>query len=239
MAAHQFSFYSAGLEPSDGTVSLSGDEHFHLTRVLRMSAGDAIRVTNGRGLVVCAEIESIEARHTTARVSGVEANSPEPVPLVLALGLLPRAHMDAALAQCIEAGITGFVPVMAERCHARQAEGRDGRWTRVAIAAMKQCGRAWLPRLEPALDPASLIATFPLFARVVLADADAMDAITFEAAPAPTLAIVGPEAGFTDDERRRLIDGGAHAVRLSAQRLRAETAALALASMLAIPRGPV
>jgi 16S rRNA (uracil1498-N3)-methyltransferase len=238
MSAHTFSFYSTDLTPSDPKVWITDEEHFHLARVLRMQTGDMVRVTNGHGLIVTAEIDSIGAKRTTARIASVEANLPEPVPLVLALGLLPRTHMDAALTQCVEAGITGFVPVAAERCHAKRAQGRDERWLRVAVAAMKQSGRAWLPRVEPAVDVPELIAKFRGFETVLLADADGLTADA--ASPAvSTLAIVGPEAGFTDFERLRIKDGGARAVRLSAQRLRAETAALVLVSMLARERPAV
>ena len=237
MSAHTFSFYSADLTPTDARVWLTDDEHFHLARVLRMGTGDTVRVTNGHGLIVSAEIDNVGAQRTTARVSNVEANVPEPVPLVLALGLLPRAHMDAALTQCIEAGITAFIPVAAERCHAKRSEGRDERWQRVAVAAMKQSGRAWLPHIEPAVDVKELIAKFGVFEKVLLADAQA--SATPVAAPLATLAIVGPEAGFTDFERLRIQDGGAGTVCISSQRLRAETAALAMVSMLALGRPAV
>jgi 16S rRNA (uracil1498-N3)-methyltransferase len=240
MSAHTFSFYSADLMPSDAKVWITDDEHFHLARVLRMGSGDTVRVTNGHGLIVTAEIDSVGAKRTTARVANVEANLPEPVPLVLALGLLPRAHMDAALTQCVEAGITGFIPVAAERCHAKRAAGRDERWMRIAIAAMKQSGRGWLPRIEAAVDVKELITKFGAFRSVLLADADAAPFTPDGGGePVATLAIVGPEAGFTDFERLRIQDGGARAVRISAQRLRAETAAVALSSMLALDRPAV
>jgi 16S rRNA (uracil1498-N3)-methyltransferase len=239
MSAHTFSFYSADLTPADATVRLTDEEHFHLSRVLRMGVGDRVRVTNGHGLIVSAEIDAVGARGTTARVSGVEANLPEPVPLVLALGLLPRAHMDAALTQCVEAGITGFIPVAAERCHARRSDGRDERWQRVAIAAMKQSGRGWLPRIGPAVDVHGLTTKFGAFDRVLLADAGATAMPNDSTTAVSTLAIVGPEAGFSAIERSRIKDGGAIEVRISAQRLRAETAALALVSMLALGRPAV
>jgi len=240
MSAHSFSFYSADLMPSDPKVWITDDEHFHLSRVLRMGTGDTVRITNGLGLIVTAEIDNVGAKRTTARVSKVEANLPEPVPLVLALGMLPRTHMDGALTQCVEAGITGFIPVVAERCHAKRVtEGRDERWMRVAIAAMKQSGRGWLPHIEPAVDVKDLVARFASFHTVVLADADASTGPDAIGTPVATLGIVGPEAGFTDFERLRIKDGGARAVRLSAQRLRAETAALALVSMLAVGRPAV
>lgn len=239
MSAHTFSFYCADLTSSDAKVAITDDEHVHLARVLRMKTGDTVRVTNGKGLIVSAEIDEVGSKRTAARVSNVEANLPAPVPLVLALGMLPRAHMDAALTQCIEAGITGFIPLAAERCHAKRAEGRDERWMRVAIAAMKQSGRGWLPRIEAALDVTTLVATFAEFEYVALADAEAKAPPDTAARPVPALAVVGPEAGFTDFERRRILEGGARAVRLSSQRLRAETAAIALVAMLALGRASV
>jgi len=239
MSAHTFSFYCADLTPSDPKVSITDDEHVHLSRVLRMKTGATIRVTNGKGLIVSAEIDEVSPKRTIARVANVEANLSAPVPLVLALGMLPRAHMDAALTQCIEAGITGFIPLAAERCHAKRAEGRDERWMRVAIAAMKQSGRGWLPRIEAAVDLKELIETFGRFDDVLLADADAASAPDIATPPSAALAIVGPEAGFTDLEHGRILAGGARTVRLSSQRLRAETAAIALVAMLALGRTAV
>ena len=239
MPAHTFSFYSADLVPSDTRVWIIDDEHYHLAKVLRMGTGDALRVTNGRGLVVTAEIENVGAKRTTAQITNVEANVPEPLPLVLALAMLPREHMDSALTQCIEAGITGFVPVVAERCHVRKLVDRGERWSRIAVAAIKQSGRAWLPNIEAPVDANALPARFGSFARVVLADAGVAEKIDVNAKPASTLAIVGPEAGFTDREHALFVGAGAQAVSLSAQRLRAETAAVALVSMLALHRGAV
>jgi 16S rRNA (uracil1498-N3)-methyltransferase len=240
MAAHTFSFYGPDLAPSDATVTLGGEEHHHLARVLRMTRGQSILVVNGRGLIVSAEIEAIDANSTTARVSRVESHRPEPVPLVLSLGLLPRGPMETALTQCVEAGITGWVPVIAERCHVRgSGERNEARWTRVAIAAMKQSGRGWLPVIEAPVKPAGLVARFAAFQRVILADAGAADLVDGNAAPAPTLALVGPEAGFTDAELARFVESGACPAGLSAQRLRAETAAVVLVSMLARGRSAV
>ncbi len=127
MPAHTFSFYSPDLTPADTTVSITDDEHKHLARVLRLGTGDLVRVTNGHGLVVTAEIEAVGAKHTTARVSRIEANHPAPVPLTLALAMLPRERMEIALTQCTEAGITGWIPLLAERCHVRKITEQNGR----------------------------------------------------------------------------------------------------------------
>jgi len=239
MSAHTFSFYCPELLPSDGSVRLTDEEHRHLARVLRMTAGDIVRVTNGRGLVVSAEIEDIGMSHTVARVVNVKADIPQPVPLALSLGLLPRDSMNTALTQCTEAGITAWMPVLAERCHVRRIVDRSERWNRVAVAALKQSGRAWLPAIEPPADVGGLVARFGEFDRVVVADSAGGDALDESGSGGSVLAVVGPEGGFTDAELARLTGAGAVPLRLSAQRLRAETAAIILVSTLARTRTAV
>lgn len=240
MSAHTFFFYSADLAPSVRLVWLTGDEHFHLVSVLRKRAGDVIRITNGRGLIASAEIESIDTKRACAMVLSLDETRPEPVPLVLALGLMPNAHMEAALTQCTEAGMTGMIPIVAERSHARRViEANEPRWVRLAVAAIKQSGRAWMPVLEGSVDARKLVERFDAFERVYVADQNATGVLDPAAPPASTLALVGPEAGFTAAELERFVAAGARPVRLSAQRLRAETAALALVAMLAANRGLV
>lgn len=233
MTSHTFSFYLPALAAGDRAVQLTGDEHLHLTRVLRLRPGETVRVTNGLGLLVRATVDTIGDEATSVRVEAVEYDGP-PVPrLVLALPLLQRAHFDQAVAQCVEVGVSGFVPVLAEKCHVREwTPALAARVSRVAVAAMKQSARGWLPVTGDAVDVDGLTATFRRYASVVLADADAEPRVAGEP-PGDTLAIVGPEAGFSVRERERLVAAGARPVSISRHRLRAETAAVVLVSLLA------
>jgi 16S rRNA (uracil1498-N3)-methyltransferase len=160
---------------------------------------------------------------------------PPPAPrLVLALPLLQRTHFDTAVTQCVEVGVTEFVPLRAERCHVRAwTPALAARSERVAVAAMKQAGRAWLPPFGDAADVAGLAAGFGAFRTVVLADPGGERLLAAQPA-GDTLAIVGPEAGFSEGERERLIAAGARPALLSRNRLRAETAAVVLVSMLSL-----
>jgi len=237
MTAHLFSFYSPSLGEGDAAVELAEDEFHHLARVLRLDAGANIRVTNGRGLMVGAVVDRVGKASAVARVTSVEASEPRPRRLVLALALLPRVRFETALAQCVEVGITGLLPIRAERCHVRERVGGSGRLERVAVAAMKQSGRAWLPVVEAAVGVDELVARFGTFRRVVLADAGAAALSAPPSAAVDTLAMVGPEAGFTGAEVSRFIAAGAEPASLSEHRLRTETAAVVMISMLAARRG--
>ena len=236
MSGHTFSFYLPALASGDRTARLTGDEHAHLKRVLRLRPGETIRITNGLGLVVRATVDAIDDRATSARVVAVESEGPPAPRLALALPLLQRAHFDLAVAQCVEVGVTDFIPVLAERCHVRAwTDALAARTERVAVAAMKQSGRGWLPVLHDAVTVDGLAATFAHYPTVVLADADAAP-LAAGGDGGDALAIVGPEAGFSGEERDRLVAAGARPASISRHRLRAETAAVVLVSLLA-PRG--
>jgi len=231
MTAHLFSFYVPALAESDATIEIGGDEHRHLARVLRMSRGEAIRVTNGRGLRVAAAIESIGASKTLARVTAVDKLDPPRARLALALGVIQRAHFEIAVSQCVEVGVTEFIPVLAEKCHARAwSSATRTRAERVAIAAMKQSDRSWLPPIRDAVTVAELARSISGFGRAVLADADGAAGVL--GASGDTLAIVGPEGGFADPEIETLVAAGATRAVLAPHRLRAGTAAVVLVAAL-------
>lgn len=233
MTAHRFSFYVPGLEAGQPTVEIGGDEHRHLHAVVRLGAGETIQVTNGRGLIVLAEIERPGRDATTARVTTIARNAPPERRLALGLSLLQRAQMDAAVAQCVEVGITHLVPVIAEKCHVRTwSRAARSRLERVAVAAMKQCGRGWLAVIDDAVPVGALAARVPDYAAVLVGDGDAP---ALEAPPGggDVLLVVGPEAGLTPAEVRGLVDAGARAVSVSRHRLRAATAAVVLAAAVA------
>jgi 16S rRNA (uracil1498-N3)-methyltransferase len=231
MNAHRFSFYVPDLAPTDASVAITGDEHRHLAKVLRISPGESIHATNGRGLGVAATIESIGGAKTVARVTAVEERDPPRTRLVLALALIQRAHFETAVSQCVEVGVTEFIPVIAEKCHVREwTAAARGRAERVAVSAMKQCGRTWLPPIREPATVAKLAGAARDFARVVLGDAAGN-------AQAPrsgddALAIVGPEGGFTEAEIAALAAAGAVRAAVATHRLRAETAAVVLCAAL-------
>lgn len=231
MTAHLFSFYVPALAETDAIIEIVGDEHRHLARVLRMSRGDALRVTNGRGLRVSAAIESIGASKTLARVTSVDEHDPPRTRLALALGVIQRAHFEIAVSQCVEVGVTEIIPVLAEKCHARAwSSATRTRAERVAIAAMKQSNRSWLPPIHDAMAVAELARSARGFARAVLADADGRDEVV--GASGDSVAIVGPEGGFTDSEIEALVAAGATRAALARHRLRSETAAVVLVAAL-------
>ena len=237
MTAHRFTFYLPSLARESSAFDLTDDEHHHLARVLRLSPGETIAATNGRGLLVEAHVASVDSKRSSAHVVRVLQDEAPARHVVLALSLLPRAHFEVAVSQCVEVGVTGVIPIVAEKCQVKTwSKAAAERAERVAVAAMKQSGRAWLATIADARSLGSLATDLSArvhdYGRVVVGDAGAP-----VLAPAGqtdgALAIVGPEAGFTEAEVASLVRAGAERVSVSSHRLRAETAAVVLVSALA------
>ena len=237
MTAHRFTFYLPSLAREMPAFDLTDDEHHHLARVLRLSPGETISATNGRGLLVEAELTTVEAKRTSARVARVLQDEAPSRRVILALSLLPRAHFEVAVSQCVEVGVTGVIPIVAEKCRVKTwSKASAVRAERVAVAAMKQSGRAWLASIAEARSLGSLTGDLAArdhdYGRVVVGDAGA-PALAAAARTADALVLVGPEAGFTEAEVAGLVRAGAEPVSVSSHRLRAETAAVILVSALA------
>jgi 16S rRNA (uracil1498-N3)-methyltransferase len=139
--------------------------------------------------------------------------------------------------KAVELGVTRIVPLetihtagVASRLKAMHME----KLGRVVLEATKQCGAAWAPEVEAPVLLASFLAQ-PLFGTGWLADPSG------ELPPAvldaePVTALIGPEGGFTTQEREAIVQAGYRAVVLGTRTLRFETAALAAAALLGTAR---
>jgi 16S rRNA (uracil1498-N3)-methyltransferase len=201
---------------------LTPDDHHHLQRVLRVRAGEEITISDGQGRWRGARFGE------TVTVEGPLCDAPRPVPpLTLAFALVKGGRPELVTQKLTELGIDHIVPFVAERSVVRWEPGRDRRHIerlrRVAREAAMQSRRCRLPTIDE-------VATF---ADVVALPGAA--AATRHGVPPnlehPTL-LIGPEGGFSAAERSRF----AQEVGLGDLVLRAETAAIAGAAVLAAMR---
>jgi 16S rRNA (uracil1498-N3)-methyltransferase len=236
-SSHRFLFYADGLTTSASSIALAGEERHHLSRVLRMNAGDFVFVTNGRGAIARCRVEAIGREAATLAVLGFEEEDTASRPVILALAVLKKDAFARAVEQCTELGITTCVPFVSERSHVSgyPAEYLD-RVRRIALAAMKQSFRSVLPVIEETIDFADLPARVREASFTIVGDAEG-EALGARLPTGSMMIVVGPEAGFSEGEREVLAAAGARAVRVSPHRLRSETAAASLVAM-ALATGP-
>ena len=239
--AHRFLFYAPLLGESSSVIDLEGEEFHHLSRVLRMSPGEVAYATNGRGVLARCRVDHLSRR--TARLAVLDAEAVAPGPRVwLALALLRKEAFERAVEQCTELGISGCLPFVSERSHVRRYSSEFMvRLRRIALSAMKQSYRTYLPDVEDVTGFDDLAVRLRASTRIFLGDSDgAAPAAVLGGSggaggePGPTEAplwiVIGPEGGLSADERARLNEAGVRPVRISRNRLRSETAAAVLAA---------
>lgn len=210
-------------------VRLEPDETHHL-RVRRTRVGDTLQLLDGHGAVGRGRLDG-DLREGRVVIESVDTVAP-PAALGLAVGAGDRERFLWLVEKAAEVGVTDLIPLETERTsgvgHRVRGEHTD-RLQRRAREAIKQSGAAWAPVIHLPHTIAELVARHRLGTRWLA------DAAGRPPAPppedAPVWIAVGPEGGFTEAERRLLMDEGWTAVRLGPHTLRFETAALAAAVM--------
>lgn len=209
-------------------LQLDAASAHYLRTVLRLRPGATVLAFNGRdGEWACA-LELV-GRTTLLRARRQErAQAAEPGPVLL-FAPIKRPRLEWLVEKAVELGARRLVPVLTERTVVR-LEGTDRLRARIVEAA-EQCGRLTVPELAtPAPLPAAL-GEPGAPGRVAFADeaGDAEPLVRLLARALPDALLVGPEGGFTPEERHWLRTRGDIApVSLGPRILRAETAALCL-----------
>ncbi|HMK39039.1 MAG TPA: RsmE family RNA methyltransferase [Bacteroidota bacterium] len=210
------------------TVTITGDEFSHLTHVMRMREGDAIRVVDGKGNSYDALITSISKQSATCSITPLPGRLHEPArALTLGAGILKNpSRFDYLVEKATEIGVTRIIPLVTERTVPRHA--KIERWQKLCVAAMKQSGRSVLPEVgEPETLTAFLSSTEPHPFKFIPHEKAEIPLIRSRmAGEGPAVVCIGPEGGFSDEEVARAQEAGFEPVTLGSRRLRTETAAL-------------
>ena len=198
----------------------------YLKAVLRARAGHRLRVFNARDGEWRARLTRLDRHEAALEVEDrLRAPSPESGPTLL-FGPLKKPRLDWLLEKATELGVARLQPV---RCRNGVVEGgRPERLRQRIVEAVEQCERLSVPTLLPEAELAAAVAAMP--DGVVMADETGGVALlpTLDAHPSAAL-LVGPEGGFSTDERATLHRmTNVFPVSLGPTILRAETAALML-----------
>ncbi|MBS0226499.1 MAG: 16S rRNA (uracil(1498)-N(3))-methyltransferase [Proteobacteria bacterium] len=213
----------------------------HLTRVLRLQAGDSCIVFDGRGHEADAQLVAIDKRGARVRIGEVRTPANEsPVRITLLQGVARGEKMDLILQKGTELGVTAFAPVFSDRSEVKldgaRAAKRLEHWRGVVISACEQSGRAFVPDVQPPVALANALSTLAPTTRLLLDPVASMSCRTALATGQRDVALaVGPEGGWSPQDRSLLEAQGFLGVRLGPRVLRTETAGLAaIAAMQAL-----
>lgn len=224
----------AGTLVPGARIHLDALEVHHL-RVRRAAAGSAVRLLDGAGGVGEGTLQ-LGRRDASVTVDAVK-REPAPQALVLAIGAGERDRFAWVVEKAAELGVTEIVPLESEHTRgvaSRIREAQVERFRRRTLEAIKQCGATWAPLVR---DPVPVLE----WAAEQRTGVRWLGALEGGVPPTGVGAVdvtvaIGPEGGFTAEERWALESAGFLPVRFGDHILRFETAALAAAVYTSIAR---
>ncbi len=225
-------FVESTLEYSALVDATSSQAHY-LGTVMRRSAGEPVRLFNGRDGEWAARIETLGRGKAAFRVDNrTRPQSPE-ADIWLVFALLKRDTTDLLVQKTTELGVSALLPVITERSNTVRVNG--DRLRAIAIEAAEQCERLTIPALHPPQKLAAALQAWPT-ARPLFAAFERADAPPIRPATGLSALLIGPEGGFGPHDRA-LLDRlpFVRPVSLGPRILRAETAAIAGLALLQAP----
>ncbi|MBI5658722.1 MAG: 16S rRNA (uracil(1498)-N(3))-methyltransferase [Nitrosomonadales bacterium] len=227
-------FYCPPPLPGGTRFELPREAAQHAHRVLRLRVNDPVQVFDGEGGAFDARIDEIGGKRVVLHeLQTCMAEAESPLRITLAQAMCGSEKMDWVVQKATELGVAEIRPVQAQRSVARlsseRAEKRVLHWRNVAIAACEQCGRNLLPQIHFPLEFGAWLEAMrdAPGARLLLMPEGATALREQPQPQAAATLLVGPEGGFSADEVRVAQRAGFTPIRLGANILRTETAAIA------------
>jgi 16S rRNA (uracil1498-N3)-methyltransferase len=213
----------------DASAELDAGQANYLGNVLRLGVGAELLLFDGSTGEWLARIAEAGKKRMTLTVER-KTREPESIPDVwLAFAPVKRAQTDWLIEKATELGAARLIPVMTQRTVAERV--RLDRLESIAIEAAEQCGRTVLPGIAEPLPLAKLLEQRDHKRTLYFADEGGGQPAVNVLKPGPAAILIGPEGGFTDDERASVRAAeNSVAISLGPRILRAETAALAALS---------
>ncbi len=218
--------------PVTNSFILSEESSRHIIQVLRMSVGDGLLITNGKGETLTGKIIDVNKKKT--RVEIVERKFfQRPFPQVsIAIGLVKnKTRFEWFVEKAAEIGVAEIFPLITKRTE-KQSFNQE-RIRAIAVSAMLQSQQSWLTEIHSPQKLEELIKTANQKKRFIAHCADAeKEHLSNKEIRDNSLILIGPEGDFTPEEIMLARENGYVPVSLGETRLRTETAGLAAAVLL-------
>jgi 16S rRNA (uracil1498-N3)-methyltransferase len=216
------------------TQILNEEESRHCAQVLRLKSGDIINITNGNGSFFTAELIDVNHKKCVIAITQ-ETTYPKENNYSLHLAIAPTKSMDRMewfIEKAVEMGIDEITPLICAR--SERKEIKTERLMKVAISAMKQSLKCYLPKINEVILFNDFLAKPNLQqAFICFGEAHATSNLhEFNTSKNHNLFLVGPEGDFTPKEITTASQKGYKPLNLGSSRLRTETAAMHIVSIV-------
>jgi 16S rRNA (uracil1498-N3)-methyltransferase len=212
------------------SITISDEKLIHQMRsVFRFQSGDTVILFNGNGSDYVSEIVSIGKSLIRLSVTQAVVNDWKPaVKLILAVSMIKKDNFEWIVQKATELGVSEIIPLISERSE-KKGWNRE-RAEKILIEACEQSGRSDIP----VLGELSTLSDFVEVEKrsIVVFHTDGMRLNLIPQKAESIVALVGPEGGWSEKEIELFCTKGYAIYKLSTPILRAETAAIAIASII-------
>lgn len=235
-------FITEVLTPSYRTteIKLIGEQHHHITRVMRMAIGNKVYLVFPDQKSIVAKIVKIESESVSLLWVADELTQNEmPIEVTIASGLPKGDKLDYIVQKGTELGATFFIPFQASysivKWDKKKNEKKGNRLKKIAQEAAEQSHRTFIPEISPVLSFKELLdLTASYDACIVAYEESAKEGEVLNFAKTlnnlkpndKLLVVFGPEGGLSQKEVNSLVESGMTACSLGPRILRTETAPL-------------
>ena len=226
-------FFLETIDEQHSTLVLSEEASKHIVQVLRMTTGERLQLTDGKGIIITAEISNDHKKSCTVKIISIEKIPAPQKQITIAISLVKNAsRFEWFLEKATEIGVTTIIPIICSRTEKQHF--RFDRMKGILTSAMLQSHQAWLPILhEPVL-----------FEKLILTDKSESKFIAhcetdekknhLNAIPksSSSIMLIGPEGDFTTPEIELALKNNFTPISLGENRLRTETAGMVAVTLL-------
>jgi 16S rRNA (uracil1498-N3)-methyltransferase len=216
----------------ESSLIISGEEVQHIARVMRNKVGDTLNITDGKGNHYISRIERIDKKVIHCSITSKHSFTNNFINLIVCIPRLKNAdRFEMALEKCVELGITRFIIYESERTTGKG--DKSERWQKIALAAMKQCQRTFLPEvkyMKSIMDLNKLDSKKMLFEQNAEMELNKLLHEKMLNMNDEYILIFGPEGGFSKNEMERIEN--TVLVNMNTNRLRSETAIISAVSII-------
>ncbi len=214
--------------------ALAPEQGHYLVHVLRQSSGDTVALFNGSDGEWLAYITTVTKKSLHVRLERRTADVQAPPDIDYLFAPLKHARLDYMVQKATELGARRLRPVITQRTIAERVN--LDRMKANAVEAAEQCNLVFVPEVTEPLPLAKILANWDPSRRLIYCDETASVANPVEALKnitPPAAVLVGPEGGFTAEERAHLKSlDFVTAISLGPRIMRADTVAIAALSVV-------
>lgn len=226
-------FFLETIDEQQSTLVLGEEASKHIVQVLRMTIGERLQLTNGKGVMLTAQIISDHKKSCTVQKISIEKIRAPQKQITIAISLVKNvSRFEWFLEKATEVGITTIIPLICNRTEKQHF--RFERMNGIITSAMLQSHQAWMPILHEPISFEKLILTDKSESKFIAhCEMDEKKHLLNSISKSlSSIMLIGPEGDFTATEIELALKNNFIPVSLGENRLRTETAGMVAVTLL-------